>query len=74
MARKTQTLSAEKLGKPGRAPLQAALVEMREMEARTFLQVEEIYLRAMREFDELVADGTADAGDMRNGKGDFFNW
>jgi hypothetical protein len=73
MARKTQTLSAEKIGKPGRAPLQAALVEMRDMEARTFLQVEEIYLRAMREFDELVADGTADAGDMRNGKGDFFN-
>ncbi len=73
MARKTQTLSAAKIGKPGRAPLQAALVEMRDMKARTFLQVEDTYLRAMREFDELVADGTADAGDMRNGKGDFFN-
>ncbi len=73
MPRKTQTLSVEKIGKPGRAPLQTALVEMREMRARTFLQVEKIYLRAMREFDELVADGTADPGDMRNGKGDFFN-
>lgn len=73
MTRKTQTLSAEKASKPGQAPLQAALVEMCEMEARTFLQVEKVYLKAMREFDELVADGIADAGDMRNGKGDFFN-
>jgi hypothetical protein len=73
VARKTQTLSTDKIGKPGRVPLQAALLEMRELEARTFPQVERIYLRAMREFDELVAEGVADAGDMRNGKGDFFN-
>ncbi|HMI82311.1 MAG TPA: hypothetical protein VK480_11025, partial [Solirubrobacterales bacterium] len=71
MARKVQTLSAKNVAKPGRAPLQAALVEMREMGASTFLAVEEIYLQAMRAFDELVAEGVADAGDMRNGKGDF---
>jgi hypothetical protein len=46
---------------------------MREMKARTFLEVEPIYLGAMRAFDALVADGVADAGDIRNGKGDFFN-
>lgn len=73
MARKVQTLSAKKVAKPGRAPLHAALVEMREMGASTFLAVEEIYLQAMRAFDELVAEGVADEGDMRNGKGDFFN-
>jgi hypothetical protein len=73
MARRTQTLSARNVTKPGRAPLQAALVEMREMRARTFLEVESIYLKAMRAFDDLVAEGVADSGDMRNGKGDFFN-
>ncbi len=43
------------------------------MEASTFRQVEEVYLTAMREFDDLVAAGIADQGDTRNGKGDFFN-
>jgi hypothetical protein len=73
MVRKARTLSARNIAKPGRAPLQAGLVEMREMGARTFLEVEPIYLQAMRAFDDLVAAGAADQGDIRNGKGDFFN-
>jgi hypothetical protein len=41
--------------------------------ASTFRDVESIYLKAMQEFDALVADGTADQGDIQNGKGDFLN-
>jgi hypothetical protein len=73
MSRKTKTLRPANAIKPGRKPLLAALREMREMQASTFRGVEELYLKAMQEFDELVAQGVADQGDARNGKGDFFN-
>lgn len=36
-------------------------------------QAEARYLKAMYDFDQLVANGTADQGDRQNGKGDFFN-
>lgn len=73
MGRKAKTLSEKNISKPGRVPLHEALIEMKEMKASTFLQVESIYLGAMQAFDELVAGGVADQGDLRNGKGDFFN-
>lgn len=73
MARKTKTFSKTNLAKPGRVPLVAALEEMRAGELRTFDQAEPIYLKAMQEFDALVTEGVADQGDLRNGKGDFFN-
>jgi len=73
MPRKPKTLSKGNAEKPGRAPLLAALQEMEEMEASTFREVETVYLTAMQEFDRLVSAGIADQGDVRNGKGDFFN-
>ncbi|MEK6327304.1 MAG: hypothetical protein AABM66_07240 [Actinomycetota bacterium] len=73
MARKVKTLSPEQSKKPGRAPLVAALEEMAGIGAGTFREVEPVYLRAMQDFDALVADGTADQGDIQNGKGDFLN-
>ena len=36
-------------------------------------QIEDDFLRAMEAFDENVASGQADQGDIQNGKGDFFN-
>jgi hypothetical protein len=73
MTRKVKTLSPKQSKKPGRAPLVAALEEIAAMGASTFREVEQIYLSAMQKFDELVADGTADQGDIQNGKGDFLN-
>lgn len=59
--------------KPARRPLILALQEARDREARTFRDVESLFLAAMQEFDRLVAEGVADQGDIQNGKGDFFN-
>jgi hypothetical protein len=73
VVRKVKTLNPKQSKKPGRAPLVAALEEMAGVGASTFDGVESIYLRAMHEFDGLVAAGTADQGDVRNGKGDFLN-
>ena len=41
--------------------------------ARTWVQVEDEFVDAMRAFDVEVAAGRADIGDIQNGKGDFFN-
>jgi hypothetical protein len=68
-----KTLSPKQVQKPGRAPLVSALEGMAGMGASTFRQVEPTYLEAMQRFDALVADGTADQGDIQNGKGDFLN-
>lgn len=73
MPRKVKTLSPKQAAKPGRAPLVTALQQMAGMGASTFQQVESIYLEAMQDFDALVAAGTADQGDIQNGKGDFLN-
>ena len=73
MARRARTLSDSNLSKPGRAPLLAALKKMADEGAATFHGVESLYLAAMEEFDWLVTEGIADQGDVRNGKGDFFN-
>lgn len=58
---------------PARQPLVAALALAAEKQARTFSEVEGIFLEAMRAFDDLVAEGVATQGDIQNGKGDFFN-
>jgi hypothetical protein len=73
MARKTKTFSDENRTKPGRVPLINALEEMRQSQLSTFDRAEGTYLKAMQDFDELVSAGVADQGDLRNGKGDFFN-
>ncbi len=73
MAREPRTLSPSRSEKPGRAPLVAALQEIADSGASMFREIEPIYVRAMQAFDQLVADGVADQGDVRNGKGDFFN-
>jgi hypothetical protein len=62
-----------KLTTSGREPLVAALHQARVEGFSTFAQAEDLYLKAMTEFDALVADGTATQGDIQNGKGDFFN-
>ncbi len=41
--------------------------------ARTWTEVEDEFVEAMRSFDVEVAAGRADIGDIQNGKGDFFN-
>lgn len=73
MARQPRTLLPAQSEKPGRAPLVAALEEIDQSNASTFRAIEPIYRRAMHAFDGLVASGVADQGDVRNGKGDFFN-
>lgn len=40
---------------------------------KSWNEVEEPFLRAMEAFDQNVASGVADIGDLQNGKGDFFN-
>jgi hypothetical protein len=39
----------------------------------TWGEIEVAYLRAMESFDDNVASGLADIGDLQNGKGDFLN-
>jgi len=43
------------------------------LKPKTWGEVEEGFLRAMEGFDQNVATGVADMGDLQNGKGDFFN-
>lgn len=66
---KSKTLSKN----PACAPLRDMLTEAHEQEPKSWLNVEGPFLRAMEEFDSFVADGTADQGARRNGKGEFFN-
>ena len=69
MPRKTRTTP----DKPARRPLADALADARATALSTFAQAEARFLMAMQQFDELVAAGVADQGDIQNGKGDFFN-
>ncbi|MGH7656076.1 MAG: hypothetical protein ACREN6_15590 [Gemmatimonadaceae bacterium] len=68
--RKLSTLVATK---PGCAPLKAAYAAAEAAKAKSWPQVEDIFLRGMEGFDANVASGLADTGDLQNGKGDFFN-
>ena len=50
-----------------------ALTQAQRKQLSTWTAFEPIYLKAMREFDDLVAAGGVSGGDLRNGKGDAFN-
>ena len=66
---KSKTLSTNPACEPLRDMLSAAY----QQNPKSWLNVEDPFLRAMEQFDDLVASGTADAGARRNGKGEFFN-
>jgi hypothetical protein len=70
---KPRSLSNVVATKPGCVPLKHAYEAAAAMSAKSWEQVEDLFLRAMEEFDTNVATGIADAGDLQNGKGDFFN-
>jgi hypothetical protein len=54
-------------------PLRAMLAKTHAASPKSWSNVESDFLRAMETFDAIVADGHADAGSRRNGKGEFFN-
>lgn len=58
---------------PGCAPLRSAYNEAVRLNPKNWKIIQEIFLRAMEGFDDNVATGKADMGDLQNGKGDFFN-
>lgn len=59
--------------KPGCAPLKMAYQQAVACAPKTWAEVQDIFLRGMEGFDQNVASGAADLGDLQNGKGDFFN-
>lgn len=59
--------------KRGCAPLKKAYEQATAIGAKTWEEVEDIFLRGMEGFDQNVATGVADMGDLQNGKGDFLN-
>ncbi|HUQ98373.1 MAG TPA: hypothetical protein VM166_02900 [Gemmatimonadaceae bacterium] len=70
---KPRTLSRVVATTPGCAPLREAYEQARAQKPKTWVEVQDIYLRAMEAFDANIATGVADMGDLQNGKGDFFN-
>lgn len=66
---KSKTLSTN----PACEPLRKMLIAIDKQSPKSWLNVEDPFLRAMEEFDGHVASGAADAGARRNGKGEFFN-
>jgi hypothetical protein len=73
MSRTVRSQSRQASTKPGREPLGRSYRAIKEAGHTTWRQAEPAFLAAMREFDELVAQGVADQGDIQNGKGDYFN-
>ena len=69
-ARITSHVVATKLGC---APLKAAYDRAVSRKPKTWGEVEDDFLRAMEGFDDNVASGLAEMGELQNGKGDFFN-
>lgn len=59
--------------KPACAPLREMYAAAVAEEPRSWNEVSDPFVRAMEAFDENVASGIADIGDLQNGKGDFFN-
>src|SRR5262245_30270526 len=68
--RSTSALVAHK---PGCVPLKEAYERAATLRPKTWNEVEDLFLRGMEGFDQHVATGVADMGDLQNGKGDFFN-
>lgn len=58
---------------PGCAPLKEAYEKAVALAPKSWGEVEAIFLRGMEGFDENIASGVANMGDLQNGKGDFFN-
>lgn len=75
MARQATARSTSRIvaTKPGCAPLWAMYTTAKASGATSWSQIEAVFVRAMEQFDSNVASGTADIGDLQNGKGDFFN-
>jgi hypothetical protein len=57
----------------GCIPLKDAYRQAELRSPKSWAEVEELFLRGMEGFDENIATGKADMGDLQNGKGDFFN-
>lgn len=68
--RSTSTVVAKK---PGCAPLKEMYSAAVAAKPRSWNEVEPGFVAAMEAFDQNVASGLADIGDLQNGKGDFFN-
>ena len=67
-------LRPPKLPTPAEKVFAAALADVQTTSpGGSFQAIEGTFLAAMQEFDAMVANGTADQGDIQNGKGDFFN-
>lgn len=73
MPRNVKTRGSKVAAQPGRRPFVRALRDIERGQASTFAGVESRFLRAMGEFDKLVAAGKTTQGDRQNGKGDFLN-
>ncbi|SRR6266568_2252358 len=58
---------------PGCAPLNIAYTEAAALKPKSWNEVESIFVRGMEGFDDNIASGVANMGDLQNGKGDFFN-
>lgn len=56
-----------------RQPLAAAIAAADKAKTGSFAKVEPIFLNAIWQFDQHVAAGLANQGDIQNGKGDFLN-
>jgi hypothetical protein len=59
--------------KPGCVPLRDMYEGAVTARPHSWSQIEQAFVRAMEGFDANIASGTADMGDLQNGKGDFFN-
>src|SRR5687767_6881115 len=59
--------------KPGCVPLKQAYEGAETLSPKSWAAVEDLFLRGMEGFDQNIANGAADMGDLQNGKGDFFN-
>lgn len=59
--------------KPGCVPLKEAYARAVALKPKSWKEVQDAFLRGMEGFDQNVATGVADMGDLQNGKGDFFN-
>lgn len=56
-----------------RVPFTNALALLAAKQTGSFAKSEQLFLDAMWEFDQHVANGVASQGDIQNGKGDFLN-
>lgn len=71
--RRQRTTAAKIRDNPARRPFLDARTAVLEGDARTFPEIEQSFLDAMWQFDQLVKGDETKPGDLRNGKGDFFN-